>query len=117
MATAHNTLSSLLAPQATGRTTLRIPISSKRHRKNHLRPKILKILTKPYPLTLPLLPSPPPPPHPIVLPQENNNLCVELPAEETLAGEPDKLEELQVSEGTTKDNGVFQNVSAVDILI
>ncbi|KHN03357.1 hypothetical protein glysoja_004383 [Glycine soja] len=115
MASAHYTLSSVLAPQATGRTTLRIPISSKRHRKNHLRPKILKILTKPYPLALPLLPSPPPPPHPI-LPQENNNLCVELPAEETLAGEPDKLEELQVSEGTTKDNGVFQNVSAVDIL-
>ncbi|KAG5011123.1 hypothetical protein AAZX31_07G229200 [Glycine max] len=109
MATAHNTLSSLLAPQATGRTTLRIPISSKRHRKNHLRPKILKILTKPYPLALPLLPSLPPP-QPIVLPQENNNLCVEIPA-----GQSDKFEELQVSEGTAKDNGVFQNVSAMDI--
>ncbi|RDY04666.1 hypothetical protein CR513_11592, partial [Mucuna pruriens] len=114
MASAHYTLSSLLEPHTKGRTSHRIPFSSKRHRKNHLRPKILKTLTTPYPPTLPLLPSPPPP-QPIVCPQENNNLCVEVPADETLAGESDKLEELQISESTAKENGVFENVTAADI--
>ncbi|TKY54154.1 hypothetical protein E2542_SST18560 [Spatholobus suberectus] len=116
MASAHYTLASRLAPHANGGTPHRIPVSSKRHRKNHLRPKILKTLTKPYPPTLPL----PPPPQPIVLPHENNNLSVEIPADETLAGditgESDKLlEGLQVSKATAKGNGVFENVSAADI--
>ncbi|KAK7387908.1 hypothetical protein VNO78_22706 [Psophocarpus tetragonolobus] len=95
MASAHYTLSSLLAPR-------RIPVSSKQHRKNHLRPKILKTITKPRPPTLPLLPSPPP----IVSPQENN------PRLEIPAGEPNKLE---VSEGTAKGYGIFENVSVADI--
>ncbi|CAJ1941010.1 unnamed protein product [Sphenostylis stenocarpa] len=118
MASAQYALSSLLASQANGRTPRRIPLSSKRHRKNYLRPKILKTVTKPYPLPLPLLPSPPPP-NPVVIPQENNNLSVEIPSDETLAaviaGESENLGELQVSVVTAKENGVFDNVSAKDI--
>ncbi|XP_020225964.1 uncharacterized protein LOC109807762 isoform X2 [Cajanus cajan] len=129
MASARYSPFSLLTPHANGPTPPRIPLSSKRHRKNHLRPKILKTLTKPYPPTLPLLPSPPQ--QPVISPQENNNLYVEIAAGETLAGDivdnlgevqvseattiADNFEELQVSDATAKENGVFENVSAVDI--
>ncbi|KAK7363577.1 hypothetical protein VNO77_05724 [Canavalia gladiata] len=119
MASAHYCVFSLLAPYTNRRTPPRILLSSKiRHRKNYLRPKILKTLTKPYPPTLPLLP---PSPQPILCPQEDK-LSVEIPANEThdgdvtgVAEEPDELEDLRVTEATAKDNAVFGNVSAADI--
>ncbi|KAL2339031.1 hypothetical protein Fmac_013477 [Flemingia macrophylla] len=120
---------SLLTPRANGPTLRGIPVSSKRHRKNHLRPKILKTLTKPYPLTLPLLQSSPQPP--VICPQENKSLSVEIAADQTLGGDivdnleeiqvseateiADNFEELQVSDATTKENGVLGSVSAADI--
>ncbi|XP_027331294.1 uncharacterized protein LOC113846823 isoform X2 [Abrus precatorius] len=118
MASAHYSVFSLLSPHTNRRTPSRILASSKtRPRKNYLRPKILKTLTKPYPSILPL----PPPPQPILCPQEDN-LSVEIPPDETHGGdiagvveEPGKLEELQVADATAKDNGVFCNVSAADI--
>lgn len=115
MASAQYALSFLLASHTNGRTPRRIPVSLKRHRKNHLRPKILKTKTKPFPLSLPLLPSSLPS-HPDVIPQENNNLRVEIPSDETLAGESENLGELQVSEVVASKNGVFENVSIKDVL-
>jgi len=118
MASAQYALSSLLTSHANGRTLRRIPVYSKRQRKNHLRPKILRTQPKPYPLPLPVLPSPTPP-HPVAIPQENNNLSVEIPSNETLAGvvagESENMKELLVSEVAARENGVFEKVSVKDI--
>ncbi|KOM33504.1 hypothetical protein LR48_Vigan01g306000 [Vigna angularis] len=122
MASAQYALSSLLTSHANGRTLRRIPVCSKRQRKNHLRPKIPRTQTKPYPLSLPLLSSPTPP-HPVAIPQENNNLGEEIPSNETLAGvvagvvagESENMKEFQVSEVAARENGVFEKVSMKDI--
>lgn len=126
MASAHCSFSSLLAPSTTRRTPpLIIVASNASHRKNYLRPKILKTLTKPCPPAPPLLPPPPPPPpppqQPILCPQEHD-LRVEVPAADThgediagAVGEPDKLEDMRVSEATAEHNGFFGNGSASDI--
>ncbi|XP_061349194.1 uncharacterized protein LOC133294525 [Gastrolobium bilobum] len=118
MASAHCGVFSLFAPSSSRRTPSVILVSSKlRHRKNYLRPKILKTLTKPI---VPFVP-----PQPILFPQEECDLCVQIPADETHGediavaaadAEPDKLEELQVSEVAAEHNDVFGDVSATTIV-
>ncbi|CAL5198890.1 unnamed protein product [Lathyrus oleraceus] len=110
------------APSTTRRNSLIIVSSKTAHRKNHLRPKILKILTKP---SLPI-PSPlpqPPTPQPILSPPQEHELSVDVPADEvhgedvTVAvEETGELEEFHVSVDAAKDNGVFGNVSGKAIL-
>ncbi|XP_058758249.1 uncharacterized protein LOC131631471 [Vicia villosa] len=106
------------AHSATRRNSI-IIVSSKR--KNYLRPKILKILTKP---SLPI-PSPlpqPPTPQPILSPTQEHELTVDVPADEfhdkdvtAAVEETVESEELRVSVDSAKDNGVFANVSGKDI--
>ncbi|KAL1372498.1 hypothetical protein HN51_002645 [Arachis hypogaea] len=137
MARAHSTFFSLVAPSTCPTRTqpviLALSIVSSRpskitRRKNHLRPKILKILNpKPVVPLPPQEPSPPlEPAAPIPCPQsteENELLSVEAPSEEThgevdaadATEEAEDLEDLQVSEATIEPKDVSGKVSASDI--
>jgi hypothetical protein len=109
------------APFTTRRKPLVIVSSKTGQRKNYLRPKILKTLTKPSLSISPTLLQPPIP-QPILSPPQEHELCVDIPADEMhgedIAGAVDEtgeFEGLRVSVDTAKDNRVFGNVSAKEI--
>lgn len=118
MAIAH-CFFSFHAPFTTRRNII---VSSKTgQRKNYLRPKILKTLTKPSLSITPTLLQPPTPQQFLSPPQELE-LGSDVPADEMhgediagAVGETGEFEELRVSVYTAKDNGVFGNVSAKEI--
>ncbi|KAJ7955100.1 ABC subfamily C protein [Quillaja saponaria] len=92
-------------------------------RKNYLRPKILKTLTKLYPPVTPLLQqeSPSEPSIDIVFPQtpQEHDLGFELPTSSATPGEGDSFEQLVVSgnTGTTEEyNGIVGKLSARSVL-
>ncbi|CAI8610652.1 unnamed protein product [Vicia faba] len=104
------------APFTTRRNSLIIVSSKTAQRKNYLRPKILKILTKPS------LPIPSTLPQPILSPPQEHEPSVDVPANEihgedvtAAVEETVELEELRVSVDSAKDNGVFRNISGKDI--
>ncbi|GAU11165.1 hypothetical protein TSUD_197890 [Trifolium subterraneum] len=120
MTTIHCSVFSFHASSITRRKPLIIVSSKTARRKNYLRPKILKTLTK----SSPIIPSNLPQPHHIISPPQEHEFCVDVPANDTqfediigAVRETGELEEFQVSVDTPKDNGVFGNVSAKDIFI
>ncbi|KAK2412057.1 hypothetical protein QL285_047283 [Trifolium repens] len=116
MTTVHFSIFSFHASSSITRRKPLIIVSSKTpRRKNYLRQKILKTLTKSSPIIPPSLPQS----QPILSPPQEHEFCVDVPANDTqfediiaAVGETVELEELQVSVDTPKDNGVFGNVSA-----
>jgi hypothetical protein len=116
MTTVHFSVFSFHASSSITRRKPLIIVSSKTpRRKNYLRQKILKTLTKSSPIIPPSLPQS----QPILSPPQEHEFCVDVPANDTqfediiaAVGETVELEELQVSVDTPKDNGVFGNVSA-----
>ncbi|MCI10431.1 myb-like protein X-like, partial [Trifolium medium] len=119
MTTVHCSVFSFHASSSITRRKPLIIVSSKTaRRKNYLRPKILKTLTKSSPIIPPTLPQS----QPILSPHQEHEFCVDVPADDTqfediigAVRETRELEELQVSVDTAKDNGIFGNVSAKDI--
>jgi hypothetical protein len=119
MTTVHFSVFSFHASSSITRRKPLIIVSSKTaRRKNYLRPKILKTLTKSSPIIPPSLPQS----QPILSPHQEHEFSVDVPADDTqfediigAVGETGELEELQVSVDTPKGNGVFGNVSANDI--
>ncbi|XP_065863654.1 uncharacterized protein [Euphorbia lathyris] len=107
----------LIPPSA----SIRFP-SKRTNRKNHLRPKILKTLTKPLPTApfLEIVPVEVTVPNPIPFFPENETIPLDTPSREIHfenfpADEADKLEEFQASE-TTNRGGVVINISAKSVL-
>ncbi|KAB2599401.1 hypothetical protein D8674_009672 [Pyrus ussuriensis x Pyrus communis] len=92
-------------------------------RRNHLRPKILKTLTRPYPPPkTPLLPELPPtepviPTESPVTPSENDsNTELSSDRSDVVAAEGNKVEELSVSVATPEQNGIVGKFSAKSVL-
>ncbi|CAJ2653914.1 unnamed protein product [Trifolium pratense] len=115
MTTVHCSVLSFHASSITRRKPLIIVSSKTPRRKNYLRPKILKTLTKSSPIIPPNLPQS----QPIISPHQEHEFCVDVPADDSqfediigAVGETGELEELQVSVDTPKGNGIFGNVSA-----
>ncbi|KDP27798.1 hypothetical protein JCGZ_18878 [Jatropha curcas] len=97
--------------------------SNRTKRKNHLRPKILKTLTKPFP-TAPLphifLVENIPVPNPISFPSANDAVCKEIPSESVPPVEADNfLEEFPASEtiaAVGEPSGIVSKISAKSVI-